>query len=126
MTTQLYHDLVKNLLSNPCPSVKLSTPSYPNSSKYFDYPIQQYDIEVFPYQDHGKEVEEKTRDEGKTRRSREESPNQEDESDKPHHLEFIHPTSQHKPKNFIEAIFVKCLTLPNNLENPHQPLKFLA
>jgi hypothetical protein len=32
-----------------------------NSSKYFDYPIQQYDIEVFPYQDHGEEVEEKIR-----------------------------------------------------------------
>jgi hypothetical protein len=23
----------------------------------FDYPIQHYDIEVFPYQDHGEEVE---------------------------------------------------------------------
>jgi hypothetical protein len=29
---------------------------------------------------------------------------------------FIHPTSQPKPKNFLEAIFTKCLTLPNNLE----------
>jgi hypothetical protein len=38
-----------------------------NSSKYFDYPLQHYDIEVFPYQDHGEEVEEKTRVEGKTR-----------------------------------------------------------
>jgi hypothetical protein len=28
-------------------------------------------------------------DEGKTRRSREESPSQEDESDRPHDLEFI-------------------------------------
>jgi hypothetical protein len=46
------------------------------------------------------EVEEKTRDEGKTRRSREKNLSQEDESDKPHHLEFIHPTSQTKPKNF--------------------------
>jgi hypothetical protein len=40
--------------------------------------------------DEGKkeEVEEKTRDEGKTRRSREESPSPEDESDKTHHLEL--------------------------------------
>jgi hypothetical protein len=50
-------------------------------------------------------------------------PSQEDESDKPHHLEFIHPTSQPNPKNFLEAIFAKCLTLPNNLENPHQSLE---
>jgi hypothetical protein len=71
------------------------------------------------------EVAEKTRDEGKTRRSREESPSQEDESEKPHHLEFIHPTSQPKPKNFVEAIFANCLTLPNSLENPQQSLKTL-
>jgi hypothetical protein len=44
-------------------------------------------------------------------------PSQEDESDKPHDLEFTHPTSQPKPKNFLEAIFAKCLTLLNNLEN---------
>jgi hypothetical protein len=30
--------------------------------------------------------------------SREESPSQEDGSDKPHDLEIIHPTSQPKPK----------------------------
>jgi hypothetical protein len=36
----------------------------------FDYSIQQCGIEIFPYQDHGEEVEEKTRDEGKIRRSR--------------------------------------------------------
>jgi hypothetical protein len=41
-------------------------------------------------------------DEGKTRRSREESPSQEDESDKSHDLEFNHLTSQPKPKNFLE------------------------
>jgi hypothetical protein len=34
-------------------------------------------------------------------------PSQEDESDKPQDLEFIHPTSQPKPKNFLEAIFAK-------------------
>jgi hypothetical protein len=33
-------------------------------------------------------------------------PSQEDESDKPHDLEFIHPTSQPKPKNFLETIFL--------------------
>jgi hypothetical protein len=33
-------------------------------------PSNKYDIEVFPYQDHGEEVEEKTRVEGKTRRKR--------------------------------------------------------
>jgi hypothetical protein len=50
-----------------------------NSFKYFDYPSNKYDIEVFLYQDHGEEVEErqelkakqeveeKTRVEGKTR-----------------------------------------------------------
>jgi hypothetical protein len=51
------------------------------------------------------EVEEKTRDEGKTRRSREERPSQEDESVRPYDLEIIHPTSQTKPKNLLEAIF---------------------
>jgi hypothetical protein len=80
-------------------------------------------MEVFPYQDHGEEVEEKTMRWRKTRISREESPSQEDESDKPHHLEFIHPTSQTKPKNLLEAIFTKSLTLLNNLENPHQPFE---
>jgi hypothetical protein len=34
-------------------------------------------------------------------------PSQEDESDKPQDLEFIHTTSQPKPKNFLEAIFAK-------------------
>jgi hypothetical protein len=48
-------------------------------------------------------------------------PSQEDESDKPHDLEFIHPTSQTKPKNLLK-LFAKCLTLLNNLENPHQSL----
>jgi hypothetical protein len=48
---------------------------------------------------------------------------QEDKSDRPHDLEFIHPTSQSKPKDFLEAILAKCLTLPNNLENPHQSLE---
>jgi hypothetical protein len=40
------------------------------------------------------------------KKTREESPSQEDESDKPHDLEFIHPTSQTKPKNLLEAIFL--------------------
>jgi hypothetical protein len=34
----------------------------------FGYSTQQCGIEISPYQDHGEEVEEKTRDEGKTRR----------------------------------------------------------
>jgi hypothetical protein len=37
MITQLYHDLVKNLLSILA-KCKLSNSSYPNSSKCFDYP----------------------------------------------------------------------------------------
>jgi hypothetical protein len=44
--------------------------------------------------------------EGKTRRSREESPSQEDESDRPHDLEFIHPTSQTKPKNLLKLFLL--------------------
>jgi hypothetical protein len=64
------------------------------------------------------EVEEKTRRGRKTRRSRGESPSQEDESIRPHDLDFIHPTSQTKPKNFLEAIFAKCMTPLNNLEKP--------
>jgi hypothetical protein len=72
-----------------------------------------------------KKLKRRQGDEGRRRSSREESSNQEDESYKPHHLEFIHPTSQPKPKNLLEAIFTKCLTLPNNLENPHQSLEVL-
>jgi hypothetical protein len=43
---------------------------------------------------------------GKTRSSREESSSQEDESYKPHHLEFIHPTSQTKPKNLLKLFLL--------------------
>jgi hypothetical protein len=85
-----------------------------NSSKYFDYPIQQIWHRSFPYQDHGEEVEEKTRVEGKTRRKRrpgvkrrrlrEESPRQGDESVRPHDLEIIHPTPQNKPKLFLLSV----------------------
>jgi hypothetical protein len=39
-------------------------------------------------------------DEGKTRRSRGKSPTQEDDGDRPQDLEYIHPTSQPKPKIF--------------------------
>jgi hypothetical protein len=59
----------------------------------------------------------------KEKQEDQEKRSQEDKSDRPHDLEFIHPTSQPKPKNFLEAIFAKCLTLPNNLENPHQSLE---
>jgi hypothetical protein len=50
--------------------------------------------------------EEREDEELKTRRSREERPSQEDESVRPHDLEIIHPTSQTKPKNLLEAIFL--------------------
>jgi hypothetical protein len=33
-------------------------------------------------------------------------PSQEDESDKPHDLEFIHPTSQTKPKISLELFLL--------------------
>jgi hypothetical protein len=45
-------------------------------------------------------------DEEKTRRSREESPSQEDKSDRPHDLEFILPTSQPKPKISLELFLL--------------------
>jgi hypothetical protein len=45
-------------------------------------------------------------DERKTRRSRGESPSQEDESDRPHDLEFIHPTFQPKPKISLELFLL--------------------
>jgi hypothetical protein len=61
MTIQLYHDLLKNLLSVLTQVQNYQLHLTQNSSKYFDYPIQQYDIEVFPYQNHVEEVEEKTR-----------------------------------------------------------------
>jgi hypothetical protein len=51
-------------------------------------------------------------------KSREERPSQEDESVKPHDLEIIHPTSQTKPKNLLEAIFTKCLTLLKQSRKP--------
>jgi hypothetical protein len=97
---------------------KLSTPSHPNSSKYLTTPSKHYGIEVFPYQDHGEEVEEKTKSsrenkklkrrqgvEVKRRRSIEESPSQEDESVRPQDLEYIHPTSQPKPKISLKLVF---------------------
>jgi hypothetical protein len=56
MITQLYHDLVKNLIS-----ILAQVQNYPNSSKCLTTPIQHYGIEAFPYQEHGEEVEEKTR-----------------------------------------------------------------
>jgi hypothetical protein len=51
---------VKNLLSIFTQVQNYQLHLTQSSSKYFDYPIQQYDMEVFPYQDHGEEVEEKT------------------------------------------------------------------
>jgi hypothetical protein len=107
---------VKKSTLYPCPSAKLSTPSYPNSSKYLTTPIQLYDIEVShiktmekklkrrqgveqEVERDDKELKSKEEDQEKRvyvkrRRSREESLSQEDESVRPHDLEFIHPTSQ--------------------------------
>jgi hypothetical protein len=56
-----------------------------------------------------KKLKRRQGDEGKRRswrKSREERPSQEDESVRPHDLEIIHPTSQTKPKNLLEAIFL--------------------
>jgi hypothetical protein len=50
----------------------------------------------------------------KDKQEAQEKRSQEDISDD---LEFIHPTFQPKPKNLLEAIFAKCLTLLNKLEN---------
>jgi hypothetical protein len=61
--------------------------------------------------DEEEEVEEKTRDEGKTRRSI-----PEDDSDKTHHLDLS--IQLLKPSLRISlSYFAKCLTLLNNLEN---------
>jgi hypothetical protein len=51
-----------------------------------------------------REVEEKTRDEGKTRRSREERPSQGDESVRPHDLDFFYPAPQTKTKLFLLSV----------------------
>jgi hypothetical protein len=54
-----------------------------------------------------KKLKRRQGDEGQTIRSREEKSRR----------EFIHPTFQPKPKNLLEAIFAKSLTLLNNLED---------
>jgi hypothetical protein len=41
-------------------------PLIQNSSKYFDYPLQYYGVEVLPYQDHEEELKRRQRVEGKT------------------------------------------------------------
>jgi hypothetical protein len=41
MAIQLYHNLVKNLLSIPAQVQNYQSHLTQNSSKYFDYPIQQ-------------------------------------------------------------------------------------
>jgi hypothetical protein len=61
----------------------------------------------------------------KAKQEDQEKRSQQDKSDRPHDLQFIHPTSQPKPKNFLEAIFTKCLTPLNILGNPHQSLEVL-
>jgi hypothetical protein len=61
MITQLYHDLVKNLLSI---LAQVQTNQLHLSLillSILTTPSNKYDIEAFPYQDHGEEVEERTR-----------------------------------------------------------------
>jgi hypothetical protein len=65
MTTSNPPGLSENLLSILAQVQNYQSHLTQNSSKYLDYPNQHYVIEVFPYQDHGEEVEEKTRVEGK-------------------------------------------------------------
>jgi hypothetical protein len=68
MTTQLYHDLVKNLLSilNQVQNYQLHLTQ--NSSKYFDYPIQHYGIEVSHIKTMEKKLKRRQGVEGKSRR----------------------------------------------------------
>jgi hypothetical protein len=74
------------------------TPSHPNSSKcWLLHPTKWH--RSSPYQGHGEEVEEKTRDVGKQEEQGQE-PSQEDGRDRPQDLEYIHPTPQTKPKLF--------------------------
>jgi hypothetical protein len=61
MTIQLYHDLVKNLLSILAQVQNYQLHLTQIILSILTTPIQQYDIEVFLYQDHGEEVEEKTK-----------------------------------------------------------------
>jgi hypothetical protein len=66
-------------------------------------------------------------DEGKTKKIKRREPSQEDESDKPHDLDFIHPTSQTKPKNLLKLFFAKCLTLLKTTQkNSHHSLEVLT
>jgi hypothetical protein len=53
-----------------------------------------------------KKLKRRQGDEGKTRRSREKSPSQEDESDRSRDLEFIHSTPQTKPKNLLKLFLL--------------------
>jgi hypothetical protein len=54
----------------------------------------------------GLKEKQEEREEVKRRRPREESPSQEDESVRPHDLEFIHPTFQTKPKIILKLFLL--------------------
>jgi hypothetical protein len=71
MIIPLYHDLVKNLLSilAKCKTIHSILPK--NSSKYFDYSIQHYDIEVSHIKTMEKKLKRRQGVEGKTRSWRE-------------------------------------------------------
>jgi hypothetical protein len=61
MAIQLYHDLVENLFSNPCPNANYQLHLIQILLSVLTIPSKHYGIEVFPYQDHVEEVEEKAR-----------------------------------------------------------------
>jgi hypothetical protein len=51
------------------------------------------------------ELKRRQADEGKTKKIKRREPSQEDESVRPHDLEFIHPSSQTKPKISLKLFF---------------------
>jgi hypothetical protein len=61
MAIQLYHDIVKNLLPILAQVQNYQLHHTQILLSILTTPSNKYDIEVFPYQDHGEEVEEKTR-----------------------------------------------------------------
>jgi hypothetical protein len=67
MTTQPYHDLVKNQLSILSQVQNYQLHLIQNSSKYLTTPIQLYDIEVSHIKTMEKELKRRQGVEGKTR-----------------------------------------------------------
>jgi hypothetical protein len=67
MITQLYHNLVKIYSQILAQVQNYQLHLTQNSSKYFDYSIQQYNIEVFPIKTMEKKSKGRQGVEGKTR-----------------------------------------------------------